>query len=113
MNVIECLRGARDILARDGAWTRGAFARDNLHRPCSAGSGEAVTFCAIGACQRVVRHLPYQEGSNTLDAAITHLHRCAGMAIDTYNDMLETKRDEVVGMFDCAIERAETKGVSK
>jgi len=48
---VQIVKGARDVLTTQG-WTKGTFAQDVLHLPCSPLSKRAVCFCAEGALLR-------------------------------------------------------------
>lgn len=48
---VQIVKGARDVLMIQG-WTKGTYARDAVHLPCSPLSKRAVCFCAEGALLR-------------------------------------------------------------
>jgi len=50
--VVAIIQLAKQILSKDGAWTKGALAKKADNMPTTVGGKVAVSFCSIGALQR-------------------------------------------------------------
>ena len=99
MNVEAVLRRGRDLVRK--GWCQGAQALDDVGVAVKPASREAVRFCAYGAIQS-------SQGNTddwTLDCAVTTMRlliECRDLR--AWND--EHRKEEVVRLFDQAIERA-------
>jgi hypothetical protein len=99
---IEILKEARELIAKEGGWTQGWYARDADGAETLSSSEAAVCFCIIGAFRRVshdeIGHAQYAL-SQLLD----------GWSIPTFNDAPGRTQAEVVAKFDEAIAAEEAK----
>lgn len=109
-NVLATLRAARDLVARPGGWSKGAYVRDGIIslNIDEQTIGEFVfchgkdycAFCVEGAVLFVAPGLQ--------SAALDLLERAAGCAfLYRWNDAPGRKQSEVVTLFDRAIALAE------
>lgn len=97
------LKLARKIVAKKGAWTQGYFARDIKGGLISELHPKAVSFCMSGAIFKAAHDLGF-------DSAVVDLAREAiyplvgGTVLGQYNDRRYRTQDDVVEVFDKAIE---------
>lgn len=101
--VVEVLHNARALLDRPWGWTKGAF------RKASRNGG--TCYCAAGALERAAgrRFDPaYRGARNALSVALI------GSGWDTsvveFNDAPETKKKDVLALFDRAIDLVKKGG---
>jgi hypothetical protein len=105
MKPSEILRGARELLEKPGAWTRGWFARDEFGGTVNSGlDHEACKWCAYGALQRVSGKLVPHDAARFLDKVIGREHP---WTIAEWNDKSRTRKSDVLSAFDEAIALAE------
>lgn len=105
-DVIETLKKARDLIAREGGWTQGAYARDAAGSACSIGAN-AQCFCTLGALRLA------SDGDRDLAraAAAALRDRHSMVWIDDWNDTPGRTQAEVVALFDAAIAAEEARNV--
>lgn len=105
---LEVLVGARQLLSDPKKWTKGALARNAKECNLSVDSSSACCFCSIGACLKI------QENPNWLGDG-SHWERfmdasCREIVghenIVSYNDNGSTKHEDILKLFDYAIELA-------
>lgn len=104
---VSKLKSARDLISQKGAWIQGTFARDKNGFDCEGIDPTAVCFCAMGAIDRAVGE------TNSFFNFAWPLYRALDNAgfhngISEWNDAPERTQEEVVALFDKAIEIAET-----
>jgi hypothetical protein len=100
---IAKLKEARELISQEGAWTQGYSARDANGDVANCLSEEATCFCMIGAIARVD-----PVGWPTLRGALYRGDEALmEHGIAAWNDMSGRTQEEVVAMFDRAIEIAE------
>lgn len=103
---IKVLRAARKIVANEGTWTSGVFAKDAANVTIACTDPLAARWCAVGAVQ-VSRHrfgLPNWEDADPLLCAldrIAQLEYGNNANLACVND--DIGRDAVLGIFDIAI----------
>lgn len=99
--VADILRQAADLIEPEGAWTRGAPARNAQKKSVDPWSDKAVCWCAAGALGRFTRF----HGSLHCDA-IWMLRMTIGGSPTEFNDFGHTQA-EVVHVLRRAAARAE------
>lgn len=105
---IDILSAARELIAKDGVWTQGAYARDVNGDEVSESSTAAVCFCSVGALHRAGgRH---QAGTlRTIKEAVNMLSEgllSDGLHLENWNDEPNRTQAEVVALFDRTISKA-------
>lgn len=101
----DVLKAARDLLAKDGGWTQGQYARDIEGFMVPETSPLAVCFCADGALFRA--RSAEDADFEALTRAEDALLKAAGVQnIVHWNDAPERTQAEVVALFDAAIAKA-------
>lgn len=120
--MLRVLTRARDLIAEPTHWTKGEFARNEYGYSVGIDSPNACCFCTIGA----VRRACYEEGltyTGVSQAAIRKLCRCIAETlpytdydgsnnvamrynIAAWNDAEERTHDDVMNVFQCAIDAA-------
>lgn len=104
----EVLAKAADLIAMEGRWSRGHFARDRAGFPCEARSGFAASWCPSGAIQRVSAPLPARP---VPDAAYAYLCRHLGCSfVSSWNDAEGRTQAEVASALRKASELAKAEG---
>ena len=110
-NTVAVLRAAKDILRTRG-WTKHAYARNKDGEKISAGSEDAVSFCALGALGRAQQ----ESSSETYPTSFRFMEKAAielsHLSAAGYNDLVTTTIEDIYRLFDRAIELAETKNVA-
>lgn len=119
-DVALILRGARTMLADPAAWTKGTSARDAQGLDVSdVLSPEAACFCAVGAVFKAANYSNRSmegrvEGAPTYGALRylkTYVRKYTDPIfngeIHLYNDSGTTTHEDVLRMFDYAIEQAD------
>ena len=121
MTAKELLERARDRLKKPNAWTQNANARNERGEPVGADAEDAVKWCAHGAldCEARIAALetedpergqPYDIARRALYRSVKRmpLERIKRMPLErsllTFNDCPLTFCDDVVRLFDEAIE---------
>ena len=104
---VRLLRVAREILACDGAWTKGAFARKSDGQPIDPFHPNACSFCALGALDRASKltglYGVRSQASRALDETIGPRSRY--YRVVWFNDYSTRTQAQVVALFDKAIAR--------
>ena len=90
---VEKLKKARGLIAK--GWCQGVWAKTKGGRNVSPHDSRAVRFCALGACRRSSTRSSY---FHTLSALVPD-----GGALAAFNDKKDTKRSDVIALFDWAI----------
>ncbi len=105
MNSIEILKAARKTLVEKG-WAKEFYAFTSNGVRCAGWNPDACRFCALGAVQSVRGAAAgLQDGAyNALEAALP----AGWTSIAMFNDAAESV-DDVLALFDRAIEIAESK----
>jgi hypothetical protein len=98
-DIVAVLVRARQFIAQEQHWCKGAFSRGWFHVPVRAQSQAARRFCAHGAILRAARELrlPINGPLEALEA------RTGGPSLQDWNDNPRRTHAEVLGMFDAAI----------
>lgn len=98
----ETLKTARDLIADPAHWTQRTSARDAAATPVPVASPDAKSFCTLGAVDRAAR-----LDSHDFYAATDFFYQVIGSAesIAQFND--GHTHEEVIALFDAAIEKAE------
>lgn len=104
MNVVkQKLIEARKVIENPASWHKGSYARDTYGLRVPVYSDNAVSYCTIGACNKV-----FNSWSTTYQEVLTRLQRAAnvppGEGIPDWNDAPERTHEEVLAAFDKAIE---------
>ena len=132
----EMLRGARNLIDRPECWTTMESAVDDEHNAVSVDDENAYAFCATGAIEcSAKRHLPESLGNIALDnhhremmwkrigraylrlamaVAQNHpgqeyLQTGASQTIVLWNDDSNTDHDDVINVFNAAMESVEAE----
>lgn len=96
MTTKQLLLEATKVL--ESGWTKGAYARDAEGKGVVSISNSAVSWCALGALEKVASSLPHREQSKAVNNAISRLRgflgTCGCSSIAKFND--EAKNKEVV-----------------
>jgi hypothetical protein len=90
---------ARELIADEGQWCKGAFARSWLDIPVPVRSVFARRYCALGAIARAGRELGFP-----VEDAESALKRQTVSGIVGWNDAAGCTHAEVIAAFDAAIE---------
>jgi hypothetical protein len=121
INLARALSRARDTIQNPSAWTRGALARNVLHRAVLPTSDAAECWSASGALVRALhevlgrfacrsdRERMYDLGVAALWSSLPPDHpRSAWLSIDVdgFNDYPGTEHEDVMALFDRAIANA-------
>jgi len=111
MNAVEILRTAKDKISSPEHWSQGGYAVDSEGRSVTPDSQEAVSWCALGAIRAV-----YLTGLKDVDLycrvgeiLTTTVLRCSKGKLASaakYNDSPARKHEDILHMFDVAIELA-------
>lgn len=104
MNLIPLLIEARDLII--AGWTRYVPARNAKGDSVSVYSEEACQFCALGALH-CVSHDRSQVYSNLVTAMQQNLQLFFSIMI--FNDDPQTKKSDIVALFDKTIESLKLK----
>jgi hypothetical protein len=106
MSALEVLQKARELIAKPGGWTQGAYARTADGFLISERNDNASCFCSVGAVSRS------SDISEDIGSAFDFLHnamppRFTAAGIIGFNDSPDTTQADVVALFDRAIKLAE------
>lgn len=100
------LIAARAVIADPAHWTRGVMARDSRGLSVLPNEPEAFCFCMLGALRKVVgKFNPSGEHKSFLRDAI-QAYTCKSMPIGDFNDDDTHGHDDVLQVFNMAIEKA-------
>lgn len=130
MNTVETLKSARTRLAGEKSWIKWCPALDKDGQPCNANSRHAVGWCALGAVyatrpadhQEVIRVLSLlsesiHESFKKRDKSAKVIEACGNQVVEKtlssleititmFNDYPRTTQEDVLEMYDRAIETA-------
>lgn len=119
---LEILRGARELVAREGGWTQRWFARDAKGNAVDVQMGGATCFCAWGSILRAAGASEADDAKRCPEAAtalrklakalpphLTPTLSTAEVAVVNWNDSSLRTREEVVAAFDRAIAAEEAE----
>src|SRR4051794_17633457 len=93
-STLAVLTLARDLIAEERRWCKGAFARNWFHIPVRVGSGMARRYCALGATLCAA----YQLGLG-VDGACAALECQVGRRVQHWNDDPARTHAEVIAAF--------------
>lgn len=96
-NTKNVLIKARDLLKDEARWTQDAFARNPGGRSVHSKAEDACAWCSVGAVRQVSAFEEWDDAESALTKA-------AGMVITAYNDDQYRTHDEVLRVFDKAIQ---------
>lgn len=94
------LQRARAVLTPDGAWTQGWFAKDKEGKTVTSDSKYATCFCAIGALERVCESDELYTAAHALRPFLPP----EASGVPGYNDRPTTTQQDILALFDRAIE---------
>lgn len=97
--VLTVLRGARELLTPEGAWTQNEYAKTRTGRPCSVTSPRAVCWCLDGA----LWHETTAEGWDQAREAVIAVLDSPPSFILVWNDDPDRTQAEVLALLDRAI----------
>ena len=109
--MIEVLTAAKSLIAKRGGWTKDEAARTRAGTPTQIQDPKACSFCTMGAIARASG----AQYMNEIKLEISQLLvKAAGIerashppgAIMIWNDKTTTKKQDVLALFDRAIELA-------
>lgn len=98
----EILEGVLDLLSDPEHWNKGCYAKTSDGTKTDGRDPEAVTFCTVGAVQKVV-------GPHTLLFldVVCHLNRFStGQTITVYNDDPQTTHEDIILLLKNALYQA-------
>jgi hypothetical protein len=104
--ILQILKNARNLLKKKG-WTQGANACNERGTEVGYTAENAATFCARGAVWHV------DEGNDeAATRALALLSSCtiSNLGLISWNDSPGRTKEEVLALFDRAIEKAEKEG---
>lgn len=112
----EALAAARSLVASEGQWTKCAYARGEAGQEVHHLDAAATSFCSMGAVAKILGHS--REGITQLTAKgfFEPLERALGgrskerdergCLVQAFNDYTVTTHEQILAMFDKAIEHA-------
>lgn len=90
---------AKELISAEENWTKHCIAKDKNGFPCTVNSPDAVAYCASGAIRKVSK--PFVSALK----AIKYLNKAAyPKTLIALNDSSSTSHEDVMEMFDKAIE---------
>ncbi len=95
------MQAAHDLLAREGGWTQGAFARTAAGRVIGPSCAPASCFCPVGAIIAAGGGVPEREFFAAVCCGVEDLH-----ALYAWNDAPDRTQAEVVAVAARAVELA-------
>jgi hypothetical protein len=100
----ELLKTARSVLA-DSGWCKHDLAQDEDGRSCTPASKRAVSFCVYGALMKgsVLLGEAAPRGG-AFDSVVRRLNDAAYIDFVHFNDSIARKKQDVLDLFDRAIE---------
>ena len=99
-DIVTVLVRARQFIAREQHWCKGAFSRGWFNVPIRAQSQAARRFCAHGAILRAAREL----GLPSIGALEVLEARTGGPSLQDWNDDPRRTHADVLAAFDAAID---------
>lgn len=121
---LDVLVKARDILAKPGAWTQNAEARDVHNNQVQVGSTDAVCFCVVGGLWQAATIIEreahvYNWGPHVKYARVLlEEYVCSGQpnkasALVLWNDTVGRTQQDVVNVLDEVIVQQRVRGKSE
>lgn len=102
---VEILKAARAVIEKPESWTKGYYAKAEDRTWTISNGPKAVCFCSIGAIEKATGKVHY--GGGWPFEAEYMLRRAADVSnIADFNDAPERTHEEVLAIFDRAIELA-------
>ena len=105
METKDILLEAKGAIAQ--GWCQKAIARTECGIPTTVDSRRAVEWCAVGAIRKTVRHFGEHRRVRLELDSMGALGEIVGDNISRWNDEPGRTQDEVVAVFNKAIERCE------
>lgn len=100
---VEILRKAKALIDAPEKWTQRQYARNHAGDPICVLDDSATCFCVVGALARSAEVEPHEiEGGPFFDL----LRDACGGGVISFNDREYTCHDDVMAIFDRAIELA-------
>lgn len=106
--VIDALKAAREKISKPEHWTQNAFARDAKGQAVGELSGEACSYCAIGACYALRVHTIARSAVGALEQTLRESGQESAF-VAMFNDAEDTTHDDVLDLFDGTIQRLENQ----
>lgn len=108
MSIVKELQNARYLISDPAKWTQGAFGRDSFKVPRHSRGKETVCWCSLGALVKAneKHRIGLSETESFLNDVSVDVH---GVDIIDFNDYSKRTHEEVLMLFDIAIERAKSK----
>lgn len=103
MTILETLSKAADLIEPPGAWTQGAFARNEKGYKVSPDNPEAICFCLIGSIRKI-------SGNKYSSAERFVQLKFEGHRFD-FNDEIDRIQPEVVAKLRSLAAQAAAEGV--
>ena len=107
MKTKDILNKAKELISNPNHWAKGSYAFNKQGKEVSYESNDACQFCALGAINKV-------SSSNPLSLAryraAVSLRKCLPKDfnyVDVFNDSPTTSHEDVLKLFDMAINRLE------
>ncbi len=109
------LRAIADMFRSPGTWTQGRYARDAEGNTCGIDNPKASCWCATGALMKVFTSevedeayfAAYFAAKNSIRTTLADVYTEA-RGIESWNDQLDRKVEDVVELFEEAAKRLET-----
>ena len=101
MNVVDYLRSARALIAEPEHWTQHSYYRDANGNPVPPSKQPIFSYCAVGACDRVVSITAPISTYHDVTTALK-LAAASSESLARFNDT--HTHAEVLAVFDAAIE---------
>jgi hypothetical protein len=102
--VVETLKAARAKV--EAGWTQRSAARDADGLQCGWADASACSFCAMGALWRVATKAHLSEATDILERALDGAGAGPGMSVISFNDSPYRLKEDVLKLYDVAIEIA-------
>ncbi len=130
--VVDILKLARQLLAEPGVWIKQALATDKDGKRVAWSSNQACHFCAMGAIVRAANpegraHTSVDEAENEVRAcellesiiggggeyprSLSYYWNSSNTNLAAFNDRPDTTLEEMLAVFDKAIEEATKRGM--
>ena len=100
--VTKALTDARKLISKPENWTKKTLARDNAGKNCLLLSKDAVCYCSVGALHKsavndriIANAMQILRGFTPNNRPVVH-----------YNDHTTTTHEDILAMFDLAIEKS-------
>lgn len=103
MKKSEILIKSKELISNPKNWTQGMFARDEYGTPVPSISENACSWCSAGAVIKVANNIYVAISLFAL------LEKSISRAIAPFNDNPESTHEDIMNMFDKAIELAKAE----